>query len=99
MSWFARQSAPVNGDKVNFHIDEAALQRAVQPGVDRLEAEMNQTLQNTIREVRDTMTGQPADQVYDQLVSRLQARLVGIQLNEPQLGGVAQAIQDGTLTD
>lgn len=85
--------------KNRVRIDEAALRRAVQPSIDDLQARLNAELQSTIREVRDEMEGQPADQVFDTLVARLEERIPGLNLNEDTLRGVAAEIEAGTLTD
>lgn len=84
--------------KNRIKIDEAALQRAIQPGIDRMQAQRNEQLQTTIRDVRDEMGGQPADRVYETLVTRLRADIPGFNVNEEAMRKVAVEIEAGTLT-
>ena len=80
-------------------IDEAALRRALQPQVDKMQAELNETFQALVRAVRDEMSGQPADRVFPVLVQRLRDAVPGANINEANLRVVAQQIEAGTLPD
>lgn len=84
---------------MEFELDEAALQRAIQPQLDLLEADLNQALQDTIREVKAEHDGQSVDEVYHVLVTRLMAVIIGFNPDEPQLRKLAQDIVDGNLED
>lgn len=84
---------------MKFNINQAALDDAVAESMASLQAEYTAALQDVVREVRDEMEGQPVDEVYDELVRRLEEEIPGSQPNEPNLRIVAQEISDGTLTD
>lgn len=45
------------------HIDEDALLRAAQPQLDAVQERLNEELRTILREVRDSMSRQPAEQV------------------------------------
>lgn len=80
-------------------IDEAALQSALQPQLDELQAHINETLQTILTEVRDEMEGQPADEVEPVLRSRVQAALPDLELGDVELWEFAEAIEQRTLRD
>lgn len=82
-----------------IQINEAALRRAAQPGLDRMQQQLNDELHAVLREVRDEMSGQPAAAVLAELKLRLARRIPGVQLNEDNLRQLAQEIEAGTLTD
>jgi hypothetical protein len=84
--------------KNRVRIDEAALQRAIQPGIDRIQDQMNEQLRTAIAQVRDEMQGQPADEVFEVLVQRLKADIPGFKVNEQAMRGVATEIEAGTLS-
>ena len=85
------------GKNFEINIDEAALQRAIQPGIEEIERQSNEILHATVREVRDEMDGQPAEEVYDALATRLRAALPGFTLDHDRVVELAEAISEGTL--
>lgn len=84
--------------KNRIKIDEAALRRAIQPQLDNAQQALTQQLQATVREVNDEMSGQPSDQIYDTLVTRLRNQIPGFKVNEQEMRRVAAEIEAGTLT-
>ena len=83
---------------MKFKINQAALNAAAAEGLAKLQPEYDAAVQGVVRGVRDDMEGQPADEVYPELVRRLEAEIPGVQPNESNLRRVAQEISDGTLT-
>lgn len=81
-----------------FSLDEAAILRAVQPKLDEIQAQANLAVQDVVRGVRDDMEGQPADDVYAELVKRLNEQISGMTLNHDNLRALAAEIEAGTLT-
>jgi hypothetical protein len=81
---------------INFKFNEAALEKLKQDAIRKLQPEVDARLQGIIRGVRDEMEGQPADDVYAELVTRLDA--AGVTPNEPNVRKLAEEIQAGTLT-
>lgn len=63
-----------------------------------MQDQLNEQLRATIRHVSDEMNGQPADQVYETLVTRLRADIPGFKVNEEAMRKVAVEIEAGTLT-
>ena len=84
--------------KNRIKIDEAALRRAIQPQLDNAQQALTQQLQATVREVNDEMSGQPSDQIYDTLVTRLRNQIPGFKVNEQEMRRVSAEIEAGTLT-
>lgn len=85
--------------KTRITINEDAIRKAAQPGLDGLQAKLTAELQATLRELRDEMEGQPADDVQAELVKRLDARIPGFRPNDDVVRRYAEAISEGTLTD
>ena len=74
------------------------LERELQQLIEQeVQPQVNAAVQDVVRGVRDEMVGDPADQVYTELVARLQQEFPAIELNEPELREIAQTIEDGTL--
>lgn len=84
--------------KNRIHINEDALQRAIQPQIDKMQADLNEQLRSSIRGVRDEMEGQPADDVYAVLIQRLERDIPNLNVNEANMRTVAAEIEAGTLT-
>lgn len=85
------------GKNFEIKIDEAALQRAIQPGIEEIERQSNEILHATVREVRDEMDGQPAEEVYEVLATRLRAALPGFTFDHDRVVELAEAISQGSL--
>lgn len=84
----------------NFRINERGIQQAIQPQLDNIQAQVNEILRSTLREVRDEMTGQPADEVLVVIEQRLEERMpLKFELNRENLREFAVAIEEGTLED
>lgn len=83
--------------KSKFTINENAIKRAAQPQIDEIQDRINETLRATLREVRDEMTGQPADEVLVVIKQRLLERIPGLELNAGNLREYAVAIEKGEL--
>ena len=66
----------------------------------KLEPEYSEKARAVVREVRDTMTGRPADEVYEALDAGIRDALgPGAVPNEAELRKWAAAIEAGTVTD
>ena len=76
---------------------ERELQAMIQ---ERVQEPANDALRAEIRQVNAEMAGQPAEQVYDELVRRLSAVFpAGFTPDEEKLREVAEAIEARTLED
>jgi hypothetical protein len=83
---------------MKIKLNQQALDKLAREAARRQEPTVNAVLHETLRELRNEMTGQPADEIETELVKRLSARIPGF-TPAPQLRELAEAIEAGTLED
>jgi hypothetical protein len=74
-------------------INEEALMRAIQPGVKKLEAEYGVKQRAILNDIALTRAGQPANEIYDEIVRRCQAEIPGWQPHEDKVRAIAEQIE------
>ena len=79
-------------------INKNVLEQIRQEAIAKFQPDYDMALQDVVRGVRDDMEGEPVEEVYAEMVRRLQKDIPGVQLQEENLRRVAQEISDGTLT-
>lgn len=80
-----------------FKFNEEALEKLKREAIRNLQPQVDAKIQDIVRGVRDEMEGQPANTVYAELISRMEA--AGVVPNEPNVRKVADEIEAGTLTE